>query len=97
MKATDLQPHQLSKGRMMMSSSSSNQDQIFKIPSLKTLPRRGELLQVPIMGPACPLLKMNIPVVDQQQRQPTNKPTLLFDTYHRLYWDNEQEEHRENP
>uniref|UniRef100_A0A915I1G4 Uncharacterized protein n=1 Tax=Romanomermis culicivorax TaxID=13658 RepID=A0A915I1G4_ROMCU len=39
---------------------------------------------------------MNIPVVNQQQRRPTNKPAQSFDTYHQLYWDNDREEHREN-
>uniref|UniRef100_A0A915KTW9 Uncharacterized protein n=1 Tax=Romanomermis culicivorax TaxID=13658 RepID=A0A915KTW9_ROMCU len=46
------------------------------------LPRRVKFLQPPIMGPARPLLKMNILVLDQQQRQPTNKPAQLFYTYH---------------
>uniref|UniRef100_A0A915L2M7 Uncharacterized protein n=1 Tax=Romanomermis culicivorax TaxID=13658 RepID=A0A915L2M7_ROMCU len=40
---------------------------------------------------------MNIPVVDQHQHWPMNKPPQLFDTYHRQYWDNEQVEHWENP
>uniref|UniRef100_A0A915I882 Uncharacterized protein n=1 Tax=Romanomermis culicivorax TaxID=13658 RepID=A0A915I882_ROMCU len=52
---------------------SSNEDQIFKIPSLTNLRRRGDLLQPPINGPGRPIPKMSIPVVDQQQPQPTNK------------------------
>uniref|UniRef100_A0A915L843 Uncharacterized protein n=1 Tax=Romanomermis culicivorax TaxID=13658 RepID=A0A915L843_ROMCU len=52
------------------------------IPSSTNLPRRGDLLQSPINGLEHPIPKMNIPVVDQQQRRPTNKPTQLFDTYH---------------
>uniref|UniRef100_A0A915KB63 Uncharacterized protein n=1 Tax=Romanomermis culicivorax TaxID=13658 RepID=A0A915KB63_ROMCU len=73
------------------------EDQIFKIPSSTNLPKRGEYLQPPITELARPLPKMNILVLDQQQRGPTNKPAQLFDTYHRLYWDNEREEHHENP
>uniref|UniRef100_A0A915HM79 Uncharacterized protein n=1 Tax=Romanomermis culicivorax TaxID=13658 RepID=A0A915HM79_ROMCU len=76
---------------------SSNEDQIFKIPSSTNLPRKKDLLQLPINGLVHPIPKMNIPVVDQQQHRPRNMPTQVFHTYHQLYWDNEWEEHRKNP
>uniref|UniRef100_A0A915JF83 Uncharacterized protein n=1 Tax=Romanomermis culicivorax TaxID=13658 RepID=A0A915JF83_ROMCU len=69
---------------------STNQDHLFKTPSSTNLLRRGDLLQPPITGPVCPIPKMNIPVMDQHQHWPMNKPPQLLDTYHRLYWDNEQ-------
>uniref|UniRef100_A0A915KB85 Uncharacterized protein n=1 Tax=Romanomermis culicivorax TaxID=13658 RepID=A0A915KB85_ROMCU len=60
----------------------SNQDQLFKKLSLTNFPKRGDLLQPPIMGLAHPLPKMNIPVMDQHHRWLMNKPAQLFDTYY---------------
>uniref|UniRef100_A0A915HMP4 Uncharacterized protein n=1 Tax=Romanomermis culicivorax TaxID=13658 RepID=A0A915HMP4_ROMCU len=63
-------------------------DQIFKKPLSINFPRRGDLLQPRMMGLSHPNPKMNIPVLEQHQWRPMNKPLQLFNTYHQLYWDN---------